>query len=74
MKEHQQEKISEETENIKEMIQTKGWKIMANWLNNRIQNCSEELLTCDIKTLIAKRSEIKTLKSIKQKINEYIQG
>lgn len=64
------EEIVEESEAVREMTRTTGWKIVEKWLNRRIEASIEDLLSCPIEEVAIKRTQIQSMKGLLLKISE----
>ena len=64
------EELAEQAEEVREMMESKGWKIVEIWINQRIRTGIDDLMTCPVKEVEARRAKIQAMREILLKIGE----
>ncbi len=65
------EELTEQAEEVRDMAESKGWKIVESWINQRIRTGIDDLMTCPVKEIEARRAKIQAMRDILLKIREF---
>lgn len=67
------EELEEQAEEVREMRNSKGWKIVESWINHRIKTGINDLLTCPLNEVEVRRAKIQALREILLKVGELME-
>lgn len=66
------EELLEQAEEVRDMTESKGWKIVESWINQRIRTGIDDLMTCPVKEVEVRRAKVQAMREILLKIREFL--